>query len=158
MRRTEFKELGQSGYVCDHRRIAMNYLTGWFLIDLASLIPFDLLIQLVLGGESQGLVVLRMIRLLRLMKLARMLKAARVLDRWERRAEDINHSIIAIFKLIATIVVVCHWLACFWMFVAVAGSSDERDSWVYAGGYTNADMWDQYVMCIYWVRAACFPF
>ena len=31
------------GYVVEHRLIAKNYLTGWFIIDFVSILPFDTL-------------------------------------------------------------------------------------------------------------------
>jgi hypothetical protein len=69
------------------KRIATRYLTSWFIIDLISTIPFDLMSrsgdedEADLGeGDGSGLI-LRMVRLLRLLKLGKVLRGSPVLSR-----------------------------------------------------------------------------
>ena len=38
-------------WVCSHRLIARRYLTGWFVLDLVSILPFDT-VTLVMGSAS----------------------------------------------------------------------------------------------------------
>ena len=73
------------GLVKDHRRITLNYLRGWFTIDLLSVLPFDVVTIMGGFGDSSKVSVtrvVRLIRLLRLLKLARLLRASRIFARW----------------------------------------------------------------------------
>lgn len=64
----------------DHKRIAVIYLEGWFLLDLVALIPFEEIVQLTVSEEKQESLtqiaqILKVVRLLRLLKLARLFKS-----------------------------------------------------------------------------------
>ena len=56
----------------DRYQIAKNYLSGWFTIDLISIIPFDLLVS---SGEGTRLV--RMSRLGRIYRILKLIKLIR---------------------------------------------------------------------------------
>jgi hypothetical protein len=73
--------------ITDKKKIAKEYLTGWFWIDWISIFPFDAISKLILGdGEGasgNGLVMIRgfkmgkigkMIRLMRLVKMFKIMK------------------------------------------------------------------------------------
>ena len=96
------------------KEIRSNYLSGWFAIDLISVLPFDLF---ALGGGGPEfltrLKLLRVIRLLRLLKLARVLKASRMLARYET-VIDITYAQRDMVKFSIMIIVMAHWLACLW--------------------------------------------
>jgi hypothetical protein len=140
------------GMIRDPGQIVCHYLTGWFLIDIISLIPFDLVAIILtqrryspelLEDSGKGIVALRMIRLLRLLKLGRILKAGRIFQRWERRL-TINHSVQALIKMLFYIILICHWMACLWMF-CVQLQEDPTDTWLYNGGYSDYGTMDRYV-------------
>ena len=63
--------------VLNHKRIVINYLKTWFLIDLASSIPLALMLRHMhgetncLGNETKFLKCIRLVRLAKLMKLLR---------------------------------------------------------------------------------------
>ena len=76
----------------DLSKIRRNYLKGWFLIDLSSMIPLDTVgvIQARMadddgegGGGGPDLKGLRLMKLLKLMKLVRLVKASRMLQKVE---------------------------------------------------------------------------
>ena len=74
------------GAVKSHKRIARNYLTGWFPIDFISMLPVSYVLMAVdTSAISNASVIrlIRIIRLLRLLKLARILRASRIFSRWE---------------------------------------------------------------------------
>ena len=109
--------------VREHRRIARRYLRGWFLIDLVSIIPFDL-VALSMGDDSGKLKGTRIVRLLRLLKLLRMLRASRVWVRAEARVW-ISYSVLNIFKFVVLMFVFSHWAACMWALLAnLEGAED----------------------------------
>ena len=93
-------------WVTARRRIACNYIQTWLLLDVLSVIPFDLIarpdatgpdvlnsqrgtsagIDLEAQESAEGLGVLRaarVLRLARLTKLLRVLRASRIIGRWQ---------------------------------------------------------------------------
>jgi hypothetical protein len=89
--------------------ILSNYFYGWFLIDLASTIPWDLL-----GAGSGGGGSTRLIRLLRLAKLLRLLRK-RGLAKLILQESDFKMSTWVFMKIVLYAVVTVHWCACLWM-------------------------------------------
>ena len=59
------------------RKIWSKYFRTWFLVDLISIFPFDLVSLFLGAGALDQVRVLRIIRVLRLVKLVRLLKASR---------------------------------------------------------------------------------
>ena len=84
--------------VKDLRKIRSRYFCGWFIIDLVSILPFDVLSQIF---EDQPwltqMKTVRVIRLLRLLKLVRVFRASRIFARWET-AIAIPYSTIGLVK------------------------------------------------------------
>uniref|UniRef100_A0A7S2CQW0 Ion transport domain-containing protein n=1 Tax=Haptolina brevifila TaxID=156173 RepID=A0A7S2CQW0_9EUKA len=110
------------GWVKDHTRIAAHYAKGWFVIDVCSVFPVDvLMVAGVLGSEEIGsdngnngtqmLQMVRMLRLLRLIKLARILRASRIFSRWENSI-SISYPQRSLITWTVLIAMVLHWMAC----------------------------------------------
>lgn len=137
----QYPRKGGTGMIRNIKKIRHRYLSGWFGIDFVSLVPFDVIA--LASDTGSGLVGLRMIRLLRLLKLGRILKAGRIFQRWERRL-TVNHSVQTLFKMIFYIVLLCHWMACLWMF-CVRVQTDPTETWLYNGGYSDYETMDRYV-------------
>jgi len=55
----------------DKKTIASEYLTGWFLIDVLAIVPFDYLIQIDNYGD--------LVRFARIGKISRLVKMTRLL-------------------------------------------------------------------------------
>ena len=91
------------GLIKSHKRIAKNYLTSWFIIDIISVLPVDQVMMAVdtanMGSSTSVLGMIRMLRLLRLLKLARILRASRIFSRWENEISlsSGNLSLIRVF-------------------------------------------------------------
>ena len=66
------------------KAIAKHYLFSWFLLDLISILPFDVL-SIVAGEALAKLKIVRLFRLMRLIKLIRLIRASRMFKRWETR-------------------------------------------------------------------------
>lgn len=75
--------------ISDNRKIAMNYLKGWFSLDVFTSIPFDLVAQAILDASSlpdeEDVREFRLFKMFRLLKLMRVLRASRILKRWRDR-------------------------------------------------------------------------
>ena len=161
-----FEDKESLQWVFSHRRIAKRYLRGWFLIDVASILPFDSLAladklstPTVVGNgtatvrnkdDLQKLKVMRVIRLLRLVKLARVVRAGRILQRVQSRLRT-SFMMLSLSKYVIIVMVVIHWTACFWRLIPkieyvepLAGEADTNDlsgpsglTWVHAAGMQN---------------------
>jgi len=109
--------------------IAKKYLNSWFALDFVTILPFDSVKYFVKGGGD--LMILRLIRLMRLLKLLRLLRASRIFQRWELRL-GMQHSFFLTVKLVITLLMANHWLACCWGLTAFIQSS---------GSYTWMTAW-----------------
>jgi len=100
-------------WVKDRRSIAKMYLKGWFAIDVASILPFEVASMVLQDPAIQKLKVVRLVRLLRLLKLVRVLRASRIIKRWENNM-SISYSMQGLIKFTTLLSVISHWMACCW--------------------------------------------
>ena len=147
--------------VTDHGAIVRHYVTGWFVIDFVSILPYDLIGAFTRDGSFASLKVLRAIRLLRLAKLLRVVRVGRLFRRFEATRE-VNYAALALNKFSAGILFLTHWMAC--LFYLVAVTEDRRENWVTNYFFANdpeasAEHIDHvsdatlYVASVYWAVA-----
>lgn len=116
--------------VKSHFKIAKNYLSTWFFIDVASTIPYDTVVEVVLGATSGGgdggfgqqLKLLRLLRILRLVKLAKVMKSNKVFASLAERLESVIVLSFATKTLIwwtILMLTLIHWFCCVWGLVAM---------------------------------------
>ena len=121
---TAFENDSGTHYVIHRPSIAKNYIQGWFLIDLSSSLPLELVELLVddpdaffsSGVGPVGLKLLRALRLLRLLRLLKVLKMKRYIQLLED-ATQINLQVLALIKLLVGIIYLCHLLGCVWFYL-----------------------------------------
>uniref|UniRef100_A0A8C5DJ13 Potassium voltage-gated channel subfamily H member 5-like n=1 Tax=Gouania willdenowi TaxID=441366 RepID=A0A8C5DJ13_GOUWI len=120
--------VGPAGEVIsDAKLIRMNYLKTWFVIDLLSCLPYDIInaFEHVDDGLSSLFSSLKVIRLLRLGRVARKL------DHYLEYGAAVLVLLVCVFGLVA------HWLACIWYSIGDHEVIDEitntikTDSWLY---------------------------
>ncbi|KAL4218255.1 Potassium voltage-gated channel subfamily H member 7 [Mactra antiquata] len=87
--------------VTDQKKIAINYVKGWFVIDTIAAVPFDLL--LFGSGTSDTMTIAG------ILKTARLLRLLRVIRRIEQFAE---YGAAVLLLLMVTFSLAGHWLAC----------------------------------------------
>mmetsp|Transcript_30932 Transcript_30932/g.72530 ORF Transcript_30932/g.72530 Transcript_30932/m.72530 type:complete len:863 (+) Transcript_30932:37-2625(+) len=111
-------------WVRDRRKVALLYVKTWFLIDLASVLPYDDFTDLLQESADgiQSVKILRTIRVLRLVKLLRILKASRMVKRWENRIA-LKSTSLYLIKFAVLIILSCHWMACVWGFLGLLEGS-----------------------------------
>jgi hypothetical protein len=97
--------------VRDTRKIRQHYLRGWFVLDLVSILPFDIVSFALKDGALGKMKVLRVVRLMRLLKLVRIVRASRIFQRWETSI-SVSYSALSLCKFMIMIVMVGHWMAC----------------------------------------------
>ena len=132
-----------STWVTSPRKIAWNYMTSWFLLDVFAVAISGIDIYAVVAESLWGpgatdqlsrLVVLKVCRVLRLFKLARLLRSSRIAKRWETRIA-IDYSVISIFKCILMVCITAHWTACIWILQGFMASETPMPSWLGDDGY-----------------------
>ncbi|KAM6956566.1 potassium voltage-gated channel subfamily H member 1a [Aplochiton taeniatus] len=125
--------VGPAGEVIsDPKLIRMNYLKTWFVIDLLSCLPYDVInaFENVDEGISSLFSSLKVVRLLRLGRVARKL------DHYIEYGAAVLVLLVCVFGLAA------HWLACIWYSIGDYEIIDEdtnilrTDSWLYMLGET----------------------
>lgn len=116
--------------VKDRGRIRRRYLRSWFLIDLLSILPFDMVAVSVpsAGKELNRLKAVRVIRLLRLLKLVRLMRQSRLISRMEQSI-SMPYSFINIMKYVALMIFVSHLFACIWGIIPTLESA-HATTWV----------------------------
>ncbi|KAM8916566.1 LOW QUALITY PROTEIN: voltage-gated delayed rectifier potassium channel KCNH5 [Spinachia spinachia] len=113
--------------ISDPKLIRMNYLKTWFVIDLLSCLPYDIInaFENVDEGMSSLFSSLKVVRLLRLGRVARKL------DHYLEYGAAVLVLLVCVFGLVA------HWLACIWYSIGDYEVIDEAtntinvDSWLY---------------------------
>ncbi|XP_036382708.1 potassium voltage-gated channel subfamily H member 1 isoform X2 [Megalops cyprinoides] len=125
--------VGPAGEVIsDPKLIRMNYVKTWFVIDLLSCLPYDVInaFENVDEGISSLFSSLKVVRLLRLGRVARKL------DHYIEYGAAVLVLLVCVFGLAA------HWLACIWYSIGDYEVIDEdtnavrTDSWLYILGET----------------------
>ncbi|KAM6972482.1 potassium voltage-gated channel subfamily H member 1b [Aplochiton taeniatus] len=123
--------VGPAGEVISHPKlIRMNYVKTWFVIDLLSCLPYDVInaFENVDEGISSLFSSLKVVRLLRLGRVARKL------DHYIEYGAAVLVLLVCVFGLAA------HWLACIWYSIGDYEVIDEDsnsvrvDSWLYMLG------------------------
>ena len=100
-------------YVKTKAALWNKYLRGGLLVDVVSILPFDMVGMVFESDSLSSLKVLRVIRLCRLIKLLRILKASRVLKRVQDSL-DMSFTAMSLIKFFVSVMVVVHWTACTW--------------------------------------------
>nr|XP_037292128.1 potassium voltage-gated channel subfamily H member 8-like [Rhipicephalus microplus] len=95
--------------VAKPKSVALNYLRGWFIVDLLAALPFDLLNAAGLYNRDNQMY-------LHLLKLTRLLRLARLLQKMDRYSQ---YSVVVLTLLMLMFTLVSHWLACIWFVIAV---------------------------------------
>ncbi|XP_069494349.1 voltage-gated delayed rectifier potassium channel KCNH5 isoform X2 [Ambystoma mexicanum] len=116
--------------ISDPKLIRMNYLKTWFVIDLLSCLPYDIInaFENVDEGISSLFSSLKVVRLLRLGRVARKL------DHYLEYGAAVLVLLVCVFGLVA------HWLACIWYSIGdyevinEATNTIKTDSWLYQLG------------------------
>jgi hypothetical protein len=107
--------------VMDQKVIAVNYLKGWFAIDLISSFPFGAIISAMpsLDINDNLLRINRLPRLYRLVRIARLMKIIRVFKKTPFFLNlidtfSINPGSIRMVKIVGFVIFLIHLMSCLW--------------------------------------------
>ncbi|MBI9101108.1 MAG: ion transporter [Spirochaetales bacterium] len=106
----------------DRKKIAKEYLKGWFWIDLFATVPLHLIF-----GISSFVMLNRILRFTRLFRLVKLFSSSstKTLKRI-RELPFINPSIMRLLLMVFLLLIAGHLIACGWMFIS--GNPDNLDS------------------------------
>jgi hypothetical protein len=133
------KSIVESVYwVDDLNAIMLNYLKGWFTLDLISILPFWIFDYTqgdctwpTRGGGSSDLAstnLLRLVRLMRCIKMIRLVRASRLVKRWQTKV-PMSHATLSMTKCLVAITFFGHWFACFWA-LQTSFADSRLDTWL----------------------------
>ncbi|CEG38634.1 potassium sodium hyperpolarization-activated cyclic nucleotide-gated [Plasmopara halstedii] len=137
--------------IVDRYEIRRHYLKTTFFVDVASTIPFDFIVEAAATGNIFAS--LRLIRTLKLIKLLRLMRLSKLIKRNSQwMAEfDINVDTVRLLKLLAPVMIIAHYVGCFWYYISADRPAD--DAW---WGIENLHFEDpdsilsKYIASIYW--------
>ncbi|XP_054777157.1 potassium channel KAT1-like [Prosopis cineraria] len=131
--------------VDDHWKIAIRYISTWFIFDVCSTAPFQIISLFFTNHSSElGVDLLNMLRLWRL---------RRVSSLFARIEKDIrfNYFWTRCIKLIAVTMFAIHCAGCSCYLIAEK-YPDSKRTWIGAThpNFKEESLWDRYVTAIYW--------
>lgn len=166
---TMYQDPVENVWIYDRWRIIKNYLFGFFLFDLLSIIPFEAIAVLVMksGYTTKAqrdwvvhLRVLQILRLARFLKILRLTRMKRLLASQENSI-GLSFSLQIMIKAGLSIFITLHWFACIWACVGRYKYSHWEYNWldmvketkVSAGSHDGVRFEDpvtQYWVSLYW--------
>ena len=142
--------------IMDAKVVRRNYLTGFFITDLCSSLPLDLILRAAGAPDAGGAVTgtkqsLKMLKLLRMAKLFRLLRISRLFKHIkelllyleERLNFRISDGFTKLLRLGIGALVLGHWIGCF-NFMLVRLHNFPEDSWVVYAGLDDKDAYTQW--------------
>eukprot|EP00741_Cyanophora_paradoxa_P006846 tig00001056_g6621.t1 len=137
-------------------RIALAYARTWFLLELVSSIPTDLLTPSMSASSSFAL---RLLKTARILKLARISRIRRIIEQMQRNrsvarleaALQIYPGTGRLLSLIFWMGLSGHWICCLQFYAAAYDGSFDPNSWVVQRSLEAAPAGAQYLEALYWV-------
>jgi hypothetical protein len=111
--------------------IAVNYIKGWFTLDITLVISEVLVTALKSNGPgflrfgrgvSRGMRVVRMIRLVKLRRI--------MADIMDRIPSEYARTVLRVLKLLMFIIMLNHYIACGWYWLGTSQESEHNMTWV----------------------------
>ena len=159
---TGFYEKGS--LVTNRLLVIKHYFKQSFFLDFFITFPFNWIIEggVLVPEDSSGTVEnqpdayqsLRLCRIIKMIRVLQVLQIPKITSRLEHTlASDRLATIITLLKLSFTIILVGHWIACFWYLAAEIQSSYIHSTWTQRiimlnGG--SLSPFDLYVAALYW--------
>ncbi|KDP38842.1 hypothetical protein JCGZ_04999 [Jatropha curcas] len=132
--------------VRDRRKIAVRYLSTWFLMDVASTVPFELLGYLFTGKEKLGLSY-------SLLGILRFWRLRRVKQLFTRLEKDIRFSYfwIRCIRLLFVTLFLVHCAGCLYYLLADRYPHQGK-TWIGAviPNFRETSLWIRYISALYW--------
>lgn len=134
----------------------MNYLKGWFTIDVLAIVPFDVILSSMQSNVNGIVRIARVGRLYKLVKLTRLLRIMKIMKEKSKLMKYLNdflkigHSLERLLFFLIIFMILCHISSCLWLMTASFKDETYEGTWVedFAGeGYSNIEL---YWTSFYW--------
>lgn len=123
----------------------------WFIVDLVSIIPFDLFLY----GESTHLYgfnkISKLYRLVRITRISRMFKILHAHNHFIRIVTDyikIGDGSRRLLFMTLFLILLQHVVSCFWIFIAYFNWNN-RKNWIFAYDFVDLEDYELYIMSFY---------
>ena len=132
--------------------ITINYLFGWFLIDLFTCLPFylfvsdDSLARISFVAKAPRL--LKVVRILRAVKFFRSTRFQEYFEKWED-SSSFHPAFWRILRMVIGIFAMAHVFACLWIYVGKS-YADTDDTWLTYAKLNNSSDESIYLASFYW--------
>lgn len=140
--------------ITSRSKIFWNYIRSWFIIDLLSCIPFDLLGFLDTKNPNKFIRFLRLPRLYKLFRISKLLHSLNSNPNSNlfiklQEFFSIKHSVTRLFTSVMTILISLHICSCLWYYTSKLEDFNPS-TWVVRLGYQDSDIPTLYITSIYW--------
>lgn len=137
--------------IIEPKMTAREYLRSWFVVDMLGSIPFTLASAFARNGSALS-DNSRTFSLIRVFKIPRMMRLIKLFDMMDVRMGKWFNEMARMFRLLISLLLVCHWIACLWWYIGKSESIKGDYSWVDKAHLLgdNVTTMDRYVHCIYW--------
>jgi len=141
--------------ITDKKKIAANYLKTWFLIDMLSIIPYEVFLNgnkryNILARSSRLFKISKLIRLARLIKGLKKLNGAKALDANFSAMMQINSGQDRLTMSTIFFALSSHIFACIWLLLGQVQESLDTKRW-YQPEISLMPWSEQYLLSIYFV-------
>jgi CRP-like cAMP-binding protein len=135
--------------IVDRYEIRRHYLKTTFLVDIMATIPFDFVVEAVAAGNIfRSLRLIRTLKLIKLLRLVRLSKLFKMNSQWMAEF-DVNVDTVRLLKLLAPVMIIAHYVGCFWYYMSADRSAD--DAWWGRVHFEHPDsIMSKYIASIYW--------
>ena len=150
---TFFTAYSEDGIIVDDlKKIFYNYAKSWLILDVFSILPFDLFLQSSNGRLNN------FTKLLRIVKLARILRIIKISDRVSKNKItkkiyaffNINRQFSDLLTFVVLIILLAHITSCLWYFLA---SISDTNTWIDNVYDTSPSDFEKYIASFYWTFA-----
>uniref|UniRef100_A0A061QTN1 Potassium sodium hyperpolarization-activated cyclic nucleotide-gated channel protein n=1 Tax=Tetraselmis sp. GSL018 TaxID=582737 RepID=A0A061QTN1_9CHLO len=107
--------------VTDRRKIAVHYLTGWFVIDIAAVLPYEAMTpnaEAEVGQLAKGLRLARFTRILRLLRVVKLIRVLKVPALLQRIEYVTGRGALRSATVVGAAVLITHLVACGFFYAA----------------------------------------
>lgn len=112
---------------CRHHKIAKQYLTGYFPLDVIASVPFDKLLEafkISPSGLDEAGKLAKLPRLIKILRIARLLKVLRLyrFKKWIRDIQlhySVHEGVTRLLNIVIIVLFATHLVACLWHAIGV---------------------------------------
>ena len=141
--------------VTSHRKIFINYLKGWMIIDFLSCIPLQFALETqknysFLLRFSRVSKLYKLIKIFRLIRIVKLVKGKNRIMKYMTSLFRMHIAIERVLWFLITFLLLVHLLACLWIFIARIDSINSDQNWIFNNKFQDYDDVELYLTSVYW--------